>query len=258
MPPMVKRIMIVTVAVFIAQFLFQKTGMVERYFALWPYWAVRHLMLWQFVTYIFLHDTRTIFHILFNMITLYFFGPEIEQMLGRGRFLFFYLAAGVCAGIAQCLIPGNAGSNNFVVGASGAIYAVLVAYALTFPNRTVIFFIFPMKVRTLVLLLIGVSLYSGLSSSPNGVAHFAHLGGAAFGFAYWKGRPWLESAWSRLSAWRVSRKKTVDIDEEHDLDRILEKISQQGMGSLTKSERAFLLRASERRQRQKVSHEGHA
>jgi len=255
---MVKRIMIVSVAVFIVQFLFQKTGTVESYFALWPFWAVRRLMLWQLLTYIFLHDTRTIFHILFNMITLYFFGPEIERMLGRRRFLFFYLAAGVFAGIAQCLIPGNRGPNNFVVGASGAIYAVLVAYALTFPNRTVIFFIFPMKVRTLVLLLIGISLYSGLSSSQNGIAHFAHLGGAAFGFVYWKGRPWLDSALNRFSEWRASRRKTVDIDEQHDLDRILEKISQHGMGSLTKGERAFLLRASERRQRQKVSHEGHA
>jgi hypothetical protein len=179
-------------------------------------------------------------------------------MLGGRRFLIFYFAAGIFAGIAYCLIHLVRGLDAPVLGASGAIMAVMVAYAISFPERIVIFFIFPMKMRTLILLLIGLDLFYGVQGSPNGVANFAHLGGALFGFLYWKWRPLWERVGDVYRDWRASRRKTVDVEEEDDLDRILEKISQHGMDSLTKRERSFLLRASERRRREKVPPEGHA
>ena len=259
---MVKKIIIVTVCVFCVQFLLagdRSAGLMLYLFGLSPVNAVSHLWVWQFVTYMFLHDTGNIFHILFNMLLLYWFGREIETILGPRRFLAFYLMAGAFAGVAFCMVHLFQGLRSPVIGASGAVMAVLVAYAICYPNQLILFFfVFPMKVRTCVLILIGIDLYSGLQGSQNGVANFAHLGGALFGFVYWKGRPFLERSLTRLKEWRASRKKTVDLDEQQDLDRILEKISREGMGSLTKGERSFLLRASERRQRQKVSHEGHA
>ncbi len=258
MPPMVKGIIIATAAAYLVQ-VFLAKGVLEYYFALWPSTAVWKLNLWQFFTYLFLHDPRGIFHILFNMLCLYFFGREIEVMLGKWKFLGLYLTAGAVAGVAHCLMGLFMPAGAFMIGASGAVMAVMVIYAICFPNQMILFFFFvPMKIRTCILILIGIDLFYGAQGSPTGVANFAHLGGALFGLLYWKGRPWIDALLGKVKERLASRRRSVDLHEEEDLDRILEKISQHGMDSLTKRERSYLLRASERRRRQKVSHEGHA
>jgi membrane associated rhomboid family serine protease len=254
---MVKGLIIATIGVFVVQLL--AGPVVEFYLGLSPARAVSRLWVWQFVTYLFLHSRDNLFHILFNMLLLYWFGREIEEMLGPRRFLIFYLTAGAFAGVAHCVVQILGGMQVLVIGASGAIMAVMVAYAISFPDRMLLFFfLIPMKVRTCVLLLVGMDLFLSIQGSPGGVANCAHLGGALYGFLYWKGRPWFERAGDACRRWRESRKTTVDLQEEDDLDRILEKISQHGMNSLTKRERSYLLRASERRQRQRVPPEGHS
>lgn len=258
-PPTIKRLIIANIVVFVVQLLFSQKGILEYYFGLSPLMIVRHFWLWQLVTYQFLHSVDSPFHIIFNMLCLYWFGREIQLMLGARRFVIFYLVAGVFAGVAYCLMQLLVNVHVLAIGASGAIMAILVAYALTFPNQLIFFFfLFPMKIKNFVLILIGIDLIYAVNGSPNGVANFAHLGGALFGAVYWKGRPFLNYVVERIQDWRESHRRNADIEEEHDLDRILEKISQYGMDSLTRSERSFLLRASQRRKRQKFPQEGHA
>lgn len=173
----------------------------------------------QLVTYMFMHDNVRIGHILFNMIGLFFFGPPLENLWGPKRFLFFYLAAGLGSALIHMgasyyeynqvidylihhpdhLLPPEEAitqAPNFVaamLGASGAVYAVFVGFAILFPKEKVMLLIppIPMRASVLVLLMIGYDLYSGLSGSGTGIAHFAHLGGAFFGAMmvwYWKSR----------------------------------------------------------------------
>ena len=154
----------------------------------------------QLITYMFMHDTRGITHILFNMFGLYMFGPPIEYNWGPKRFLFYYLTAGFGAlvlhfGVQYYQInflgyPSEIGDVP-MVGASGAIFGLLAAYGMMFPNNVVqmLFPPIPMKAKYFVLLYAGLELYLGISGSQSGVAHFAHLGGALFGFLlimYWR------------------------------------------------------------------------
>jgi len=172
---------------------------------------------YQIVTHMFMHGDLG--HLFFNMLGLFFFGPPLEKLWGARRFLFFYLAAGFGAALVhigasyyeynqiaaafmndpEYLLPAAEASTkalDYIVpalGASGAVYAVFVGFAILFPREKVMLLIppIPMRASILVLLLIGYDLYSGLSGHGTGIAHFAHLGGAFFGALmvwYWKSR----------------------------------------------------------------------
>jgi membrane associated rhomboid family serine protease len=141
-------------------------------------------MPWQLLTYGFMHDTNGLSHILFNMFGLWMFGRDIERTMGSRRFLIYYITCVVGAGVVQLMAAWMSNADYLTVGASGGVFGILLAYAMTFPNRTVVLLIppIPMKAKYFVLLYGLLNLYQGLSGTAAGVANFAHLGGMLFGF----------------------------------------------------------------------------
>ena len=185
-PPATKTLLLVCVAMFCLQLL---VPLVQP-FALFPlgsgmFWP------WQVLTYAFLHGDG--FHLFFNMLGLWMFGSELERLWGPRRYLAFLLAGVLAAAAAQLLVSALMGLQGPTVGASGGLFALLLAYGLLFPNRVImpLFPPIPMKARTFVIVFGVLELVLGLSGS-RGVAHFAHLGGMVGGFLmirYWRGQP---------------------------------------------------------------------
>jgi membrane associated rhomboid family serine protease len=219
---------------------------------------------WTLVTYMFVHGG--FMHILFNMLGLFFFGPPLEARWGSREFLKFYFLCGLGGAVLSFLFADHA-----IVGASAAVYGVGLAFAMNWPDTPIyIWGIFPVPARILFALVVAFSLVSAFSGRSDGVAHFAHLGGIAAGFAYlkWDGR-------RRSSALREWRKRATrptltvapgkpagaergvgagavpppgpeDARLLDELDRVLDKISASGMSSLTAEERKLLDDASRR------------
>ena len=145
--------------------------------------------LWQLLSYGFLHGNLT--HIFFNMFGLWMFGRDLERLFGARRFLTYYLTCVVGAGIVQLIVASLQGGVYPTVGASGGIFGILLAYAMFFPNRTVMLLFppIPMRAKYFVLFYGLLELYLGVSGRSPGVANFAHLGGMLFGFIllqYWR------------------------------------------------------------------------
>ena len=168
--------------------------------------------IWQPLTYMFLHGG--IGHILFNMLALWMFGVELERMWGSAFFTRFYLVCGVGAAATTIVLsfwPGAFGDGlygSLTVGASGAIYGILMAYALYFPNRRIyMYFLFPVPVKYFVMIVGAISLLSATGGPGGGVAHATHLGGLAVGYLYLKGRRLRLGAeiQYRLNRWRIDR-----------------------------------------------------
>ncbi len=227
--------------------------------AFWLVPAAIHLRPWTAVTYMFLHGG--FMHLLFNMIALFFFGPRLESRLGSRSFLWLYFASGI-AGALLSLAGGLAALTNPnvpIVGASGAVFGVLLAYARFWPRDQIfIWGVFPIEARWLVAIMTGLSLFGGFAGRGGGIAHFAHLGGFLGGFLYLQ---WMEhrsparqfkakvNAPARrspggLSAdikrWEQIRREELHPVNRDELDRVMEKIKTTGVGSLTPDERAFL------------------
>ena len=181
MPPGIKNIIFINAIIFIMQILNQSLEQVIfRNFALIPPEIIYHFKIWQLVTYMFLHGG--FWHVFFNMFILWMFGSELEREWGTKEFLKYYFITGIGAGIFNLLL-----SNAATIGASGAVYGVMLAYALRYPDRMVyIYFLFPVKVKYLMAFLVLVSFFSTFGSSGDGIAHAAHLGGIVVGFAYLK------------------------------------------------------------------------
>ena len=203
--PGVKVLLIANVGVFALQVLAQQIsggGDVELIFGLRPELVLHKLYLWQLVTYMFLHSTSWLSHLLLNMLMLWLFGREVERVWGTREFLKYYFLCGVGAALTTCLMF----QDSNTIGASGAIFGVMLAYGLLYPNRQIFFwFIFPMRAISFVLLCVGIELFS-LLSLQDGVAHFAHLGGMLFGYLYLK-RAWrLKEFWNELR-WRLRRRR---------------------------------------------------
>jgi membrane associated rhomboid family serine protease len=181
LPPMVKYLLIANGGVFLLQLMLPPAF--TRTLALVPYDISHSFHIWQFFTYMFLHGG--FFHIAFNMFALWMFGSDIEREWGGREFLKFYLLCGVGAGVINFLLTMN--SPVPVIGASGAIYGVLVAYAMMYPNRMIyIYFLFPIKVKYLVIGFAAIEFISSWNRAGDGVAHFAHLGGMLIGYLYLK------------------------------------------------------------------------
>lgn len=185
-PPVTKILMLVCTAVFCLQYFVP----LSLWFALWPVQS-SYFWPWQVVTYGFLHGD--LFHLFFNMLGLWMFGSELERLWGERRYLNFLLAGLLAAAVAQLIFTWALGSRTPTVGASGALYALLLAFGMLFPNRVImpLFPPIPMKARTFVIVFGAIELALGLMGG-GGVAHFAHLGGMVGGFLmirYWRGQP---------------------------------------------------------------------
>jgi membrane associated rhomboid family serine protease len=187
LPSVTKALLLANVAVFcISRF----TGVwFTHLFALWP--AGGGFLPWQLVSYAFLHGSVT--HLFFNMLGLWMFGAELERLWGQRRFMQFYLACVLSAALVQLVV---AALNGFVyptVGASGALFGLLLAFGMTFPDRTIVPLLppIPMKAKTFVALYGGLELLFGVTGTVSGIAHFAHLGGMLGGYLmirYWRGQ----------------------------------------------------------------------
>ncbi len=191
MPPVTLGLVAVNVIAFLAQ---SALPSVAFPLALWPLAAAQTsggqvgFAFWQLVTYGFLHGD--LFHLLFNMFGLYMFGTALEQVWGARRYLVYYFVCLIAAALAQLVVTQMLGGVYPTVGASGAIFGLLLAYGVYFP-RNKLFLIFvpvPIPARVFVALYAGLELYLGVTGTQAGVAHFAHLGGMVGGaalLAYW-------------------------------------------------------------------------
>lgn len=291
-PPMLKKLIIANVAVFFFQMIFDNlliggypgAYLLNRYLALNPLSGFdaagmpNNFQIWQLITYQFMHANFS--HILFNMFALWIFGMEIENMMGSKRFLIFYLTAGVGAGLLQILVPWIMGEGmGSTIGASGAVYGVMVAFALFFPDRYIfIYFLLPIKAKYLIVILMIFEFFSVGDMSL--VAHFAHIGGAVTGFlfilldkhntfslrgifdnfkkvpggskdpfrrhnsAFGSGKHDIEDA----TFYEINdKKKDEDDASQEEIDRILDKISQSGYQNLTEREKRILFEASKKK-----------
>lgn len=197
-PPVIKALIIINVAVFLFQMLFLNFltiggsplgNWIIHLFALQPIFSgqfesfsLHNFWIWQLITYQFLHGG--LWHLFFNMFALWMFGMELERTWGSKRFLIYYLLCGIGAGICQLFVSPFFGTGPMppTIGASGAIYGVLLGFGMTFPNRPIFMFplFIPIPARIFVIIFAGIELFSGFTAQ-DGVAHFAHLGGALVG-----------------------------------------------------------------------------
>ena len=186
--PAVKALIYANVAAFVLGLFLPMTGLL----GLAPYAVIRRLWLWQPVTYMFLHGG--LFHILFNMLALWMFGVELERMWGTAYFTRYYMLTGIGAALTTLgasFLPFAFADRIYysvTIGASGASYGLLLAYAMYYPNRQVyMYFLFPVPVKVFVIIIGAISLLSALSDASGGLAHVTHLGGLVVGYVYLKG-----------------------------------------------------------------------
>jgi membrane associated rhomboid family serine protease len=231
----VKALIIVNVAIFVLQLIIRALGQEGTFiglFGLLPEFITSRFFLWQFVTWMFLHGN--FFHILFNMLGLYFFGPELEWLWGKKRFLTVYLTIGIVSGLFIYVLGIH--SPVPTIGASGAVLGILGAYAALYPDRQIIFFIFPLKVKYFVLIYFILSFLgtTGLEGGGSNVSHAAHLAGIVLGVGYvklkWHALENLRSDISdRIRLWRIRRKyrnfKIVDSEVKKMWDDLEDKIN---------------------------------
>ncbi len=199
-PPGIKYIISINVVVWLAQLYFDRQlgtnifgnhyigGLTDK-LALWPIGS-ENFRPWQVITHMFAHAASGSFmpfHLLFNMFTLWMFGRILENMWGTKRFVIFYLISGLGAAAVHLLVQllmNGAGIGEAAVGASGAVFGVLVGFGMLFPNTELymMFIPIPIKAKWAILGFIAIDLFGGLNQSADGIAHFAHLGGALTGF----------------------------------------------------------------------------
>ena len=296
-PTMTKNLLVVNVLAFIATFVFERSGIDLTKLLGLHFFLGSEFHIYQFVTYMFLHGGFT--HILFNMFALWMFGSVIERVWGPKKFLFYYICCGIGAGFTQELVQYitysmedlatyqyvNAGGVQMTtdayinlwttIGASGAVYGILLAFGMIFPNERlfIIPFPFPIKAKWLIVGYIAIELFSAMSGPGDGVAHMAHLGGMLFGFLlirYWQKHPDSSSSFgrsrgqeffdnlkrkydARQGQQHMKAEHTSDVhretDEEYnvrqrknqeEIDAILDKIRKSGYDSLTKEEKKKL------------------
>ena len=296
-PTMTKNLLIVNFLAFVATWVLELRGIDITSLLGLHFFLAKDFHIYQFVTYMFLHGGFT--HIFFNMFALWMFGAVVERVWGPKKFLFYYISCGIGAGMIQELaqylnymaeglasyeqvnlegqVMATADYLNLwtTIGASGAVYAILLAFGMIFPNERlfIIPFPFPIKAKWLVIGYIAIELFSALSGPGDGVAHTAHLGGMLFGFImirYWKKHPESSNRFGRNRGQEFfdnmkrhfderqqrsnNRRRWVDEPEEptyeepkkpkrenqEEIDAILDKIRKSGYDSLTKEEKKKL------------------
>ncbi len=265
--PVVKRLMIINGVIFLIQQivnLFQPHAL-SLLFGLSHEGFARHFMLWQVFTYMFFHGGWL--HIFFNLFALWMFAGELEQQWGSSRFLRYYLYTGTGAGIFIALMNFFLAARGYpgapTIGASGAIYAILLAYGMTWPNREVlIYFLFPIKMKYLVLIFGLIEFFGTLSSAAGqggNISHIGHLGGIISGFILLR----MQTRKPGSMTFSQKKKKTEKVNPvskgmkkirlkkkqkeietrikaKKIIDELLEKIARTGMSSLTDKEKKDL------------------
>ena len=216
---------------------------------LWKAWFP-FVPFWQLLTYGFLHSTTDPFHILFNLMFLYFLGTMLEDVVGSRRFLVVYLASMLAGGVLTLLMKFVLGHSAPTVGASGAIFGVVVAAAVLRPQARIIFIIVPMTLKVFALIYVGVNVFLALNVVAKSFSYasdyFAHLGGALYAFlAARRGWIWRDPI-AILEARQAVVRENRKVDDQKRVDELLERIHQQGMQSLSERDRAFLRRVSKR------------
>lgn len=247
--PAVKALLIVNGSVFIAQLLPGLGQQLTYFAALVPVKVFIAGQLWRCVSYMFLHSTVNISHLLLNMLALWMFGGELEQRWGTKKFWGMYLLFGTGAGAFGALYLFDPVLRNVpVIGASGAIFGLLTAYAVYNPNRTVLlYFVLPVKAWIVAAAFAALSLLFSFSH-VNGTAHLIHLGGIVIAFAYIKGEPLLVDFCASVRAMRAERAMRRRVGEqqarkryyEEKVDPILDKISREGVEGLTEEDKKIL------------------
>ncbi|MBM4172326.1 MAG: rhomboid family intramembrane serine protease [Ignavibacteria bacterium] len=291
-PPIIKNLLIINVGVFVLQMIFDNIVfgglpgwyVLNRYFALNPISGIDaagfeyNFQIWQLLTYQFMHGDFT--HILFNMFMLWMFGMELENLMSSKKFLIFYLVCGFGAGLAQLLLsPIFSDTLAPTIGASGAVFGVMLAFAMYFPDRYIlIYFLIPIKAKYLIAILMVFEFLS--IREPSIVAHLAHIGGAVTGLIFLLtdkrntfnfqnliknftkqntfGSSNYGKTWGKRSVKTddIEDAKFYDIDnskknednyDQEEIDRILDKISQSGYKNLTEREKRILFDASKKK-----------
>lgn len=257
LPRPIKILLIVNVAIFLAD---KFTGgmYIRQWLALDPIQATHNWELWRLATYLFVHDLSPPYlHILINMLLLWMFGTPLAEVMGERKFWWFYLSTGVFSGLCSLIFYSITNNPTTVIGASGAIFGLMFAFAKFFPTQQfLIFFLFPVQARYAVLIFGAVELIS--ITANDRIAHMAHLGGALFAWLYFTFEDRGAMALSRWKnrkverAHRAERRKEEELGQAMvDIDPILKKISRTGMGSLTREEKEMLEKASELKRKQK-------
>lgn len=252
-------------------------GPVTDALAMSPGAVFDRFQIWRLLTGAFLHSPSNPFHLIWNMLFLWFFGKYLEESYSAREFLAFYMTAGVLGNLAWGITAlwGPKGGDAVALGASGAVMAVVVLCACRFPQRTLLFmFMVPIPFWAFAVMLVSLDLYHFLMRAQvaTSVAVAAHLAGAGFGFLYYQWEWQLTGAWSRF-AHRMRRGRTPRIRDYPDerpvavamprsdlrdeqleakADEVLAKVSREGMDSLTSEERAILQRASEQAKRRRM------
>lgn len=248
-PTAVKRLILANVLIYLFQIIGRSSF--NNVFGLVPAYFIERHWFWQTVTYMFLHGG--IFHLVFNMFALWMFGQDIEREWGGREFFKYYFLTGIGAGLLTCLFSPR--SLIPTVGASGAIFGLLVAYGMMFPeNMILVFFIFPMKAKHFVLVFGVIEFLACLEYTSDGIGHFAHVGGMLIGFIYLKLWPrfilnlglFHGIRW-RIREWQKERQKKQDLIFDGKIDAILDKINREGIENLNRNEKEILRRYRERK-----------
>jgi len=257
--PVVKRLLWANGIAFLVTFLLARWGTalgaaIFEYFTLNPrVWVAWFPFppIWQLISYGFLHDVGSVFHLLYNLLALYFFGTMLEGIVGGRRFLIYYLGAIALGGALQlaamlAVAAANPQLALPTLGASGGVLFVIIACATMRPNAQVIFILFPLRLKTLALILVGIDLF-GLVSGSLGTAYVVHLAGAAFGFlAVRMGWIWVDPLERAVERREVRREQETQ-DDSARLDALLKQIHDKGIHTLSRRDREFLKRVSGRR-----------
>jgi membrane associated rhomboid family serine protease len=246
--PVVKWLLIINVSVFLINFIFSSqegTGMtfLQTYFALIPATPMLTLQLWRLITYQFIHWDLS--HIFWNMFGLFFLGPSLERQWGSKKFLTFYLSCGVAGGLfyillvtAGILLPAP------MAGASGAILGVLTACAILFPHFVVFIIVFPVPIRVAAVVLMGIAFFTVFSKGANAGGEACHFAGIAVGAIYVLSDSWRTALNLRFKASRWEKHIKSERRLRIEIDRILKKVHDHGIQSLTPSEKSILKKAT--------------
>jgi membrane associated rhomboid family serine protease len=209
--PAVRAIILANVAVFVITL--AMPALIIGSFGLVPQEVIERGRVWELVTYLFVHSPTDLMHILFNMLAVWMFGTDLERRWGSRNFTKYYFITGVGAGLSMVLVslipwaPVHSVYNAVTFGASGAVYGLLLAYGLIFPDRQILFMLFfPVPARVFVLIMGAIAFISAVSATGGPVAHLAHLGGLLVGWVYLKGPSNLRLELKyRLTKWRMER-----------------------------------------------------
>ncbi len=240
----VRILVIANIAVFFGQLLFPKLIYI---LGLVPALTIKKYYFWQPITYMFLHGG--FWHLFFNMFVLWMFGSELESRWGKNEFLKYYFITGIGAGLVYMLARHN--SLVPTIGASGAIYGLLLAFALTFPNRYIyLYFFFPIKAKFLVIIFGTIEFISALRGSQDNIAHLAHLGGILVGFLYLKFLKGKQRFWKKfVFVDKNGKEADIEVDDtelEDKVNEVLRKLSKVGLNGLTPYEKDILEQARKR------------